>query len=82
MSKEIKELEEMLVPGHGKLVKEDGYYSAKIVDMELDPIDCTFHGDGCVEIKAEDYKYIILHIDNLHNLIELIEESYLLLNDD
>jgi hypothetical protein len=56
---------------------KDGLITAKIVDAELDEIQCTFNNDGCVELNTYSASYIILTVDNLLNLIELIEEAEL-----
>jgi len=68
-------LEEKLFPGSGKLVDTNGELSATIVDAELDPFECSFQADGCVDIKPNRMKYIKLSINNLYRLIALIEES-------
>ena len=68
-------IEEKLFPGSGKLVYTDGELSATIVDAELDPFECSFQADGCVDIKTVGIEYIKLDIGHLYQLIQLIEES-------
>ena len=47
-------------------------FKSVIFDEELDPVKCSFYGDGTVKLNAKDYTYLILNIDNLENLIEII----------
>ena len=73
---ETVNIENVLFPENGQLkFDEDGNAEAQIVDIELDPIDCSFGNDGCVEIKTEDYSYITLSRENLYKLIELIDQA-------
>lgn len=69
-------IEDELFPENGKLiVDKEGTCRAQIIDAEIDPIDCSFHYDECVQINTKDLTYITLSIDNLYELIELIEQS-------
>jgi hypothetical protein len=69
------DIETLLCPNRDKLIKnEEGFYTAEIVDVELDIIKCSFNG-GCVEINTEDLSYIILDAANLKTLLRLIEEA-------
>lgn len=70
-------IEDELFHSHGKLLinKEDDTLSSVIVDIELDPLDCTFNDGESVEIDTNKLTYIKLSIENLENLIELIEKS-------
>ena len=65
------DIEKQLFPDSNEL-REDG--TATIVDAELDPIECVFHGDGCVKLKTEGYEYVTLSEENLIRLLELIDE--------
>jgi hypothetical protein len=56
---------------------KDGLITAKIIDAELDEIQCIFNNDGCVELNTYSANYIILTVDNLLNLIDLIEQAEL-----
>jgi len=56
---------------------KDGLITAKIIDAELDEIQCIFNNDGCVELNTYAASYIILTVDNLLNLIDLIEQAEL-----
>lgn len=49
--------------------------TAVIVDEELDPIECSFHYDGCVHINTKDITYAILSIENLRTLIRLTNKA-------
>ena len=58
MKKEIN-IEKKLFPNAGKLVKsKEGELSTEIIDAELDPIQCKFNNDGCVEINTKNLSYI------------------------
>lgn len=70
----VKDLEDLLVPGNGKLVVKDGVIKATIVDCELDAVECYF-GEDAVEINTEGYTYIALDIPMLKKLIKLIKEA-------
>jgi hypothetical protein len=67
-------IEKALCPKEGKLVMKNGIPTVKIVDEDLDIIDCIFVGD-CVEIDTEKYKYITLNLENLLQMIDFIEQS-------
>jgi hypothetical protein len=49
--------------------------TAVIIDEELDPIECSFHYDGCVNINTEGLTYAILSIENLRTLIRLTNKA-------
>ena len=68
------DIEKALFPNSGRLVNEDGTFTAQIVDAELDPINCVFNGDGAVEIDTSRLQYIILTRDNLEMLLDFIDE--------
>lgn len=69
-------IEKDLFPNSGKLINEDGILTAQIVDADLDELDCTFNGDGTVEIDTSRLKYINLTKENLKMLLKLIKEAY------
>lgn len=69
------ELEEFLMPNHGKMNYKEGYGRATILDAELDPVECSFVSDGTVELRTEDLVYVKLTKENLYNLIELIKKD-------
>lgn len=65
-----------ICPDNMKLiVDENGNITTKIVDMELDILDCSFNNDDCVEINTKNYSYIVLSKEHLYQLIQLIEDS-------
>ena len=68
-------IDNIFFPENGELKKKDGVATAIIVDPEIDPIDCIFNNDGCVNLNTENYSYLTLSVENLENLIELIYES-------
>ena len=68
------DIEKEIFPEANKLIVSEDNKTATIVDEELDPIECTFNGDGCVQLNTDEYKHIILSVDDLERLIDLIEE--------
>lgn len=54
---------------------KEGTLKSMIIDAEIDPIDCTFNNDDCVQLDTDGYSYITLSIDNLYALIRLIEKA-------
>lgn len=66
---------EQLFPNAWKLKVEDEVTTAIIIDMELDPFECSFYNDDCVEINTEEFTHITLSKDDLYRLIDLIEEA-------
>jgi hypothetical protein len=71
MKKQI-DIEKILFPDSNKLM-ENG--TVTIVDAELDPVECEFYNDGCVDINTEKYTYLKLTRENLCQLIHLIDKS-------
>lgn len=69
------DIEKALYPQANELVITEDSVSALILDEELDPINCSFNNDGCVELDISDYSYLTLSVSNLKRLIELIEQS-------
>ena len=75
MKKEIN-IEKKFFPNAGKLVKsKEGELSTEIIDAELDPIQCKFNNDDCVEINTKNLSYITLSSRNLEDLLYLIQEA-------
>ena len=58
-----------------ELIIDGENVTANIVDAEIDPIQCTFNNDSCVQLNTADLTYIILTKENLMTLIDLIEQS-------
>jgi hypothetical protein len=73
--KTVDQLEDALYPERNKLIPCEDGYKATILDIELDPIECSFYSDDCVHIDTKDYTYITLDLNNLYKLIDLIEEE-------
>ena len=71
----VTDLEKQLVPDSYRLKYEDDTLVSTILDEELDPIELSFHNDGCVEINTMDLSYVTLSVEHLLNLIELINEA-------
>jgi len=69
------DIDKIVCPQKDKLIVKHGNITAKIVDEELDIINCTFNNDGCVEIDAKGYTYLVLSVQNLQTLIGLISEA-------
>ena len=49
--------------------------TSKILDAELDLLECCFNNDNCVQINTKDYKHITLDIENLFKLIKMITDA-------
>lgn len=72
----MKQIEDLLFPENGTLqANDEDTFTAQIVDEELDPIDCKFNNDGCVELDTEDYTYLTLSKQNLQLLLRLIRKA-------
>mgnify|MGYP000111878380 FL=1 len=73
----MKNIEDLLFPNNGKLVINEKEVCAEvcIVDAEIDPINCTLIGDGCININTEDLTYITLDFHNLYDMLDLISEA-------
>ena len=75
MDKWDERIEDIMFPNNGNLYKEDECYKSTIVDIELDPLECEFLEEDCVKINTSNLKYIMLSVENLHQLLELIDEA-------
>ena len=65
-------IEKKIEPKANVLIDEDGVFTMKIVDAELDIFECNFDGDGAVIIDTSNCEYICLDIPNLKLLISTI----------
>lgn len=54
---------------------EMSYAYATILDAELDEIECSFLGDGCVTIDTSGLEHIVLTKENLNTLKKLLSEA-------
>jgi UDP-N-acetyl-D-mannosaminuronate dehydrogenase len=70
-----KEFEKRLPFKVNTLIKEKGVATAKIVDAELDILECSFDNSDSVIIKTKGYKYITLTHENLKTLKKLIVDA-------
>ncbi len=69
-------IEKMLMPDGNELIYESEWsVKAKIMDAELDIIECSFNYDGCVTIKTEGYTFLTLSMENLEILKHLTFEA-------
>lgn len=66
---------EHLFPEAGLLKTNGENVTATLVDEELDPFECTFNYDGCVEINTSKTNYLTLSMTNLEQLLNLIGEA-------
>ena len=73
----MKNVEDLLFPNNRKLIlnKEEDCLETCIVDIEIDPINCTLIGDGCIKINTEDLTYIMLDFNNLYDMLDLIDQA-------
>ena len=76
-SKKELNIEDYLLPNRNTLLQDEGdyFYHTTILDAELDPVQCSFLGDDCVEIDTKDVTYLTLSIENLKELIQLIKKA-------
>lgn len=68
----MKNIEDELFPGYNVLADNEDGITATIVDAELDPFECRFNNDGCVEIDTNGWSYITLSLSNLATLKKMI----------
>ena len=68
-------IEDKIFPGNGELIIAEDLTTAVIIDAEIDPINCTFCNDGCVDLDTTNLTYVKLSVDNLYEMIDLIEKS-------
>jgi|11BtaG_2_1085332.scaffolds.fasta_scaffold27164_4 hypothetical protein len=81
----MKSLEDWFFPKNGRLAinKEEKCAKACIVErpMEINgevkirPMECTFKGDGYININTEGLEYVTLNVGNLRNMLSLIYEA-------
>ena len=74
MSEKIN-INKILCEDEGVLKTKDEVVTAKILDIELDPLELTFNNDECVQINTQGYSYITLSYSNLDQLQRLIDEA-------
>lgn len=71
----MEDLENILEPKRNKLLIDGDCVKAKILDGELDVLDCYFDYSNTVHINTQGYSHVLLTLENLQTLIKLIEES-------
>lgn len=77
MGKNNVDIEKELNPNANILQIDDKneIASAEIFDAELDPLECSFNYDACVEINTDGYSHITLTLENLETLKKLIIQA-------
>lgn len=70
-----QDFREEIAPNRDELIVNGENLSATILDAELDPIKCSFDGDGCVRLDTEELSFIYLTPENLESLQNLIFEA-------
>ena len=75
----MKDFRDELCKNRDELIVNGEDLTATIFDAELDPIECSFEGDGCVKLDTEELSFIYLTPENLEVLKNLIikAETYL-----
>lgn len=72
-------LEKILVEDVNTLITErkgeESFAHAKILDAELDVIQCTFLGDGTITIHTNNLEHITLTNENLNKLKNLLKQA-------
>jgi len=69
------DIEKALNPNVNILQIRNEIASAEIFDAELDPIECSFNYDACVQINTDGYSHITLTLENLETLKKLIIQA-------
>ena len=70
-----QDFREEIAPNRDKLIVNGKNLNATILDAELDPIRCSFNGDGCVRLDTSELSFIYLTLENLEILQDLIFEA-------
>ncbi len=73
--KATSDLDSLFCTNHNKLQIDEGIAKARILDAELDILNCSFNGDRCVKIDTKKLTYITLTLQNLKELKKLIIKS-------
>jgi hypothetical protein len=68
-------IEKILCPKVGKLIKTKDSVNALILDADLDTVELSFDYTQSVTINTDGLKYICLTYENLYDMIELLEKS-------
>ncbi len=68
-------IEKFIEPNANKLLIINNDCFAKILDAELDVIDCHFSNDNTIYIDTKGYGNIILTLDNLKTLQALLKKA-------
>ena len=78
----MKDFEDEICKDRNELIIKGDEHTATILDAEIDPINCSFHGSDDVQLDVSKYQYITLTTENLRLLLDLIEESECIINDE
>lgn len=68
-------IEKSIFPDAWKLKWNGEYFESMIIDCEIDPFECSFIGDGSIEINTNGYAAIQLDVDGLKKIIKMIKEA-------
>jgi hypothetical protein len=67
---------ECVFPNHSKLIEEKGFFSATIIDAELDPVPIIVNGvDETLEMCTRNLQYVQLTEDNLRMMLKFLKEA-------
>ena len=69
------DIEKEICPSKNRLYLKGDALKTKIIDAELDVLNCEFDNGGCVVIDTKELAYITLTIENLEDLQWLIIEA-------
>lgn len=78
----MKDFRDELCKNRDELVVNGEDLTATIFDAELDPIQCSFEGDGCVKLDTEELSFIYLTPENLEVLKNLIIKAEIYLQEN
>ena len=78
----MKDFRDELCKNRDELIVNGEDLTATIFDAELDPIECSFEGDGCVKLDTEELSFIYLTPENLEVLKDLIIKAEIYLQEN
>ena len=78
----MKDFRDELCKNRDELIVNGEDLTATIFDAELDPIQCSFEGDGCVKLDTEELSFIYLTPENLEVLKDLIIKAEIYLQEN
>lgn len=78
----MKDFRDELCKNRDELIVNGEDLTATIFDAELDTIQCSFEGDGCVKLDTEELSFIYLTPENLEVLKNLIIKAEIYLQEN